>query len=162
YSAAEAREYAGDRAGAIRTLDAWWRLRRDAPFALTMVAGYQLALLHCDEGRWDDAESCLAYGAEVPIPTQFRPEAPLRLAALARVAAHDGRYADAVTHARQAVEHGDLSDMLNLRARVWKAYAEVHRAAGNAAEADAAVATALELYEQKGNVAAATALRAPV
>jgi DNA-binding SARP family transcriptional activator len=162
YSAAEAREYAGDRAGAIRTLDAWWRLRPDAPFALTMVAGYQLALLHCDEGRWDEAESCLAYGAEVPIPTQFRPEAPLRLAALARVAAHDGRHADAVRLARQAVEHGDLSDMLNLRARVWKAHAEAHRAAGDIAEADGAVATALELYEQKGNVAAAAALQATV
>src|SRR5262249_58879593 len=86
YSAAEAREYAGDRAGAIRTLDAWWRGRVDAPNVLLMVAVYWLALLHCDEGRWDEVERCLAYGAEVPIPTQFRPEAPLRLAALARVA----------------------------------------------------------------------------
>src|SRR5262249_17720596 len=102
----------------------------------------------------------LAYGAEVPIPTQFRPEAPLRLAALARVAAHDGRNADAVALARHAVELADLSDMLNLRARVWKAYAAAHRAARDIAAADAAVATALELYRQKGNVAAAAALRA--
>ena len=33
--------------------------------------------------------------------------------------------------------------------------AEVHRAAGRTAEADAAIAKALALYEQKGNVAAA-------
>ena len=50
--------------------------------------------------------------------------------------------------------------MLNLRARIWLALAEVQRAAGHAAEADAAVATALGLYEQKGNVAAADCLRA--
>jgi tetratricopeptide (TPR) repeat protein len=162
YSAAEAREYAGDRTGAIRTLLAWWRHRLDAPNALLMVATSWLALLHCDEGRWDEAERCLAYGAEVPIPTQFRPEAPLRLAVLARVAAHNGRHAESVTLARQAVELADLSDMLNLRARVWKARAAVHRAAGDIAEADAAVATALELYRQKGNVAAAAALRATV
>ena len=47
-----------------------------------------------------------------------------------------------------------------MRARIWLALAEVQRAAGDAAEADAAVATALELYEQKGNVAAAERLRA--
>ena len=47
-----------------------------------------------------------------------------------------------------------------MRAHVEVALAEVQRAAGNTAEADAAVARALELYEQKGNVAAADRLRA--
>ena len=42
-----------------------------------------------------------------------------------------------------------------MRAHVQVALAEVQRAAGNLAEADAAVARALALYEQKGNVAAA-------
>ena len=46
-----------------------------------------------------------------------------------------------------------------LARHTWPALAEVQRAGGNNAEADAAVATALELYEQKGNVAAATACR---
>ena len=46
------------------------------------------------------------------------------------------------------------------RARVWLALAEVRRAAGLTAEADAAVAAALELYEQKGNIAAAARVRA--
>ena len=52
--------------------------------------------------------------------------------------------------------------MLNLRARVWEAFAEVQRAGGQGAEAEAAFARALELYEQKGNVAAAAALQATV
>jgi hypothetical protein len=37
----------------------------------------------------------------------------------------------------------------------------VQRAAGAAAEADAAVEAAIRLYEQKGNIAAVAALRAP-
>ena len=53
-----------------------------------------------------------------------------------------------------------LSDNLNLRARAWLALAEVQRAAGDGAEADAAVAEAIRLYEAKGNVAAAAAVRA--
>ena len=55
----------------------------------------------------------------------------------------------------RAVELAERSDMLERRGRRWLALAEVQRAAGDTAEADAAVATALELYEQKGNVAAA-------
>ena len=84
----------------------------------------------------------------------------LRLAGRARLAAHRGQHDEAVALARAAVELAEQTDMLNLRARIWLALAEVQRAAGNGAEADAAVATALELYEQKGNVAAAAALRA--
>jgi hypothetical protein len=49
--------------------------------------------------------------------------------------------------------------MLNLTARTWEALVEVRRRRGEQAEADAAVANALELYEAKGNVAAAERLR---
>jgi tetratricopeptide (TPR) repeat protein len=156
YAAAETREYAGDRAGAIRELT--WRPLKVS--ALAMVASYWRALLYCDEGRWDKAERRLAHGAQVPVPTRFRPEAPLRLAAEARIAAHHGRSAEALTLAHRAVELADLSDMLNLRGRVWAASAEVGESAGEGAAADAALARALQLYEQKGNVAAAAALRA--
>jgi hypothetical protein len=48
---------------------------------------------------------------------------------------------------------------VNAKERIWLAFAEVQRAAGYTAEADAAVATVLELYEQKGNIAAAARLR---
>ena len=49
-----------------------------------------------------------------------------------------------------------------MRARVLLALAEVERANGRTAEADAAVAGALELYERKGNSGAAERLRAAV
>ena len=51
-------------------------------------------------------------------------------------------------------------DYLNLRALLWLALAEVQTANGRSAEAGAAVTAALELYEQKGNIAAAARVRA--
>jgi hypothetical protein len=51
--------------------------------------------------------------------------------------------------------------MLNLRPRMWLALADVLRRSGDDAEADAAVESALALYERKGNVVAAARLRAP-
>jgi hypothetical protein len=50
--------------------------------------------------------------------------------------------------------------MLNLRGRVWEALAEVLRANGDGTESEAAVAEAIRLYEAKGNLAAAGAVRA--
>jgi ATP/maltotriose-dependent transcriptional regulator MalT len=123
-----------------------------------MAYAYRLGLLYCDDGRWEDAERCLDYGSEVPVPPFFREGAVLGLAARARLAAHSGELAEALTLARHAVELAERSDMLNLRARVWLALAEVQRARGQTAEADAAVADAIRLYGEKGNVAAAAAL----
>jgi hypothetical protein len=57
--------------------------------------------------------------------------------------------------AQRAVELAERTDDLNFKARIWLALAEVQRASGQTSEADAAVATALKLYEQKGNIAAA-------
>ena len=161
--AAEAKELAGDRAGAERDLEAMWLYFRDtlggAPAGNGMSAAFQLAHLYCDDGRWDDAEECLVFYRGVPDPAGV-PWAARRLAAEARVAAHRGELVEAAALARRAVEITEGTDMLNIRARVWLALAEVQRAAGDTAEADAAVARALELYEQKGNVAAAAALQA--
>jgi DNA-binding SARP family transcriptional activator len=162
--AAEAKELLGDRVGAEQDLIAKWRRKGDVaqdytPDRRGMGAAYYLSLLYCDDGRWDDAERCLEYGREVPVPPRFRPESARGLAARARVAAHRGELAEAVALAQRGVELADQSDMLNLRGRVWLARAEVQRAAGAAAEADAAVAEAIRLYELKGNVAAAGRLR---
>jgi len=124
-----------------------------------MNAAYLLAFLYCDRGRWDDAAACLAYGDEVPVacPTSA---AVFRPAARARLAAHEGSFAEALTLAERAVECAKVGDNLNLRARAWTTLAEVHRAAGEHARAVSAVAEAVRLYEAKGNVAAATAARA--
>jgi tetratricopeptide (TPR) repeat protein len=162
--AAEAKELAGDRAGAEQELTAKWQSLRgtggSAPHGLAMQAANQLALLYCAEGRWDDAADCLAYSHDVPEPAGFFEAAAIRLAASARLAAHHGQLAEAVMLAERAVAHAEPTDMLNFRARVWLALAEVHRAGGAAAEADTAVAAAVRLYDSKGNVAAAAPLRA--
>ena len=132
-----------------------------APDWRAMWAAYQLALLYCDEGRWDAAARCLDYGCDVPVPASFITAAPvLGLAGRARLAASRGDLGEAITLARRAVELADETDLLNVRARVWRALGEVGRARGDTANAETAVAAALGLYEQKGNIAAATSLRA--
>jgi DNA-binding SARP family transcriptional activator len=157
--AAEAERLLGDAAAAEQHLLAGRRryaaIATSAGRHLVELATSSLAMLYCDEGRWGEAERLLSE----PSPTEVWAELMLRPAAAARVAAHQGRLEEALALARGALELGDESDLLNLRARVWLALAEVERAAGNAAGADAAVAKALGLYEQKGNVAAAARLR---
>jgi DNA-binding SARP family transcriptional activator len=121
-----------------------------------------LALLCCDEGRWADAEQWLARAAGVPWPAAS-PPGILGPAARARVAAHRGELDEALTLAHRAVELADRTDSLNWRARVWLALAEVLQTCGRTEEADAAIKTAIGLYEQKGNVtAAARAARSAV
>jgi tetratricopeptide (TPR) repeat protein len=163
-AAAEARELCGDFAGAERELTARWLKVRQNFRRIDMEslkAACELALLYCDDGRWDDADRCLAYGRDLPERIQFGVARTFGLAARARVAAHRGELASALRLARRGVDVADLSDRLNVRARVWLALAEVRRARGETDEAEAAVAHALTLYEQKGNVAAAARLRAP-
>jgi hypothetical protein len=153
------KELLGDRAGAQLELAArsnWFRKQGSHnPDARAMGSAYRLALMYCDDGRWDDAEHWLAYGSDVPVPAYFLIETAIGMAARARVAAHHGAPTDAVTLGRRAVELMDVSDHLNHRALIWLALAEVERANGDAAKADAAIATARALYTQKGNVAAA-------
>jgi hypothetical protein len=121
-----------------------------------MQAAYRLALLYCEDGRWHDAEGCLTYGRDVPIP-RTTATAANRLAAQALLAAHRGLPAEALPLARAAVESAETTDNLNLRAQLWLALAEVQRASGE--EADAAAAEAIRLYEAKGNVAAVAAIQ---
>jgi tetratricopeptide (TPR) repeat protein len=158
-AAAEALELAGDRRGAMRELETKW-LRLDelaiGSFDIqAMGAAYRLALLHCDEGSWDEAERCVAYRADPPESPFFYEALPLRLAVEARLAGRAGRHAEAVTLAERAVAIVDECDIPNLRAKIREALAEVQWAAGNEAAAGEAMAAALGLYEQKGNVAAA-------
>ena len=61
----EARELAGDRAGAEQELDGEVALLPRHASAARPTAGRcrrptALANLYCDEGRWDEAEECLA------------------------------------------------------------------------------------------------------
>jgi class 3 adenylate cyclase/tetratricopeptide (TPR) repeat protein len=158
-----AKELAGDRGGAENDLKAMWNHTRDvhggAPDSRAMHAAYRLAYLYCDEGRWDEAEECLAFHGDFHFPN-VETVGAYRHAALARLEAHRGDLVEAATLARRAVEIAEGTDMLNLRGNIWLAMAEVRQSAGQAEGARAAVARALELYEQKGNAAAAERLTA--
>ncbi len=158
-SAVYTKELVGDRAGAERELAArsnWFREHGShTPDSRAMGSAYHLALMYCDDGRWDEAEHWLAYASDVPVPSYFLIEAATGLAARARVAAHRGAPADAASLARRAVALVEGTDMLNHNARIWLAVANVERENGDAAKADAAFATARALYAQKGNVAGA-------
>jgi class 3 adenylate cyclase/tetratricopeptide (TPR) repeat protein len=158
--AASTRELLGDRAGAERELKAKWHFMRDVGGGLPRGMGTAciLANFYCDEGRWDDAEQCL----DVYRGSREMDADATTLAVEARLAAHHGEPEEGVKLARRAVELAETSDGLEMRARVWLALAEVQRVAGHAGEADAAVAEALVLYEQRGNVAAAARLRAGI
>jgi DNA-binding SARP family transcriptional activator len=157
----------GEDAAAEHDLIAVWLHFRDArgkrPAGRAMQAAARLAHLCCDQGRWDEAADYLTYGEEVdrsPPPRYGKAPVFERLAARARVAAHAGKDAEAIELAQKAVEFAAVYGAVNLEARMWLALAEVRRAAGNEAEADQAVERALELYDCKGNIAAAARVRA--
>jgi tetratricopeptide (TPR) repeat protein len=160
--AAKTKELIGDRVGAEHELTAAWQglsgMRGDTVDARAMSAAFELAHFYCDEGRWEDAERCLDYGRDV-LEIKSLIVAVGRFAASARVAAHRGEHAQALELAQRGVGLAERSDLLNLRARVWLALAEVQRTVGAEADARTAVAAALDLYEQKGNVAAAAIVR---
>jgi DNA-binding SARP family transcriptional activator len=132
----------------------YYRVATDVD-AQAMQAAYGLALLCCDQGRWDDAERWAAYGHEVPVPDEFHFWAVRRLAARSRIAAHRGDLTAALETGRRAVELAEPTDLINLRAGTWLALAEVRTKRDETSEADAAVAAARRLYETKGNVRAA-------
>ena len=164
--AAYARELAGDRLGAEQELKSMWlyfcNLRGDAIDTRGVDATAELARLYCDEGRWDEAAEMTSYWSGLRLRDGTTPRATRALALEGRLKAHRGRAVEAVTLLEPAIaaaeaRQGDLT----LRAQIWHALAEVRRTAGRPAEADAAAATAIELYEKKGNVSAADRLRLP-
>jgi DNA-binding SARP family transcriptional activator/tetratricopeptide (TPR) repeat protein len=160
--AAEAWELLGDPARAEHELVAKhdsYRRADSVTDAQALQAASHLAVLCCDQGRWDDAARWTEYGRDVPVPDHFHKWAVLNLAARSRIAAHNGDLDRALDLGRRAVGLVELSDETNRRARTWLALAEVQRERGDTAEADGAVATALVLCEAKGNVTAAARLR---
>jgi class 3 adenylate cyclase len=157
-NAARALALAGDRAGAKRLHRVNWLKHsegRDKPDGRAVRAALQLAVLCSEDGEWDEVERCLAAGEG-----DSGSQSAVRLEVLARVAAHEGRHSDAAALATRAVEAAERRDNINLQARMWANLAGVRRDAGEEADADAAAATALELYDRIGNVVGAATLRA--
>ena len=161
---AEAKELAGDRPGAEQELLARWSYFHDLGEGVNRFAletAYLLAHLYCDEGRWEDAESFASIFRNAALSSRHAFwAATMRRSVEARLEAHHGRAAEALVLAEEAVAGAETLGVPNDAARVWLALGEARRAAGLAAEADAAVAAAIELYEQKGNIAGAARVRA--
>ena len=118
----------------------------------------------CDQGRWDEAAAYLAYGGEVDGASRSQGKIysmlpPRRQGPRWRRSA--GELAEALELARRAVELADRGRLAELpEPAPGSRSPRCSARSGQTAEADAAVATALALYEQKGNVAAAARLRA--
>jgi class 3 adenylate cyclase/tetratricopeptide (TPR) repeat protein len=161
--AAELRELVGDRLGAERELQEKWFFARDSVGAGSspghgIGTAFLLANFYCDEARWGEAEEILALYRGAPEPVDVKTIAS-RSSLEAQLAAHRGEFEEAVTRAQRAVALLEPTDALERRAKAWLALAKVQEAAGDARAADAAVAAAIEIYERKGNVAAANRLR---
>src|SRR5262249_27982259 len=126
YECAYAKELAGDRAGAEHELTSRWSTLRDTGYGgidpRTVEAAYRLARFYCDEGRWDDAERYVAYGRNVSMLAHSG-VAVARNALEARLAAHRGRLAEALTLAQRAVEAAKPWEKTNAKARIWTALA---------------------------------------
>ena len=146
----------GDVAGAERDLRAKWRaypVEAGTSQSLAIAAAQALACLYCREGRWEEAEGCLA-----AVRREGSENGDGRIAA-AGLASHYGNHEEAVTLARRAVEMRQRTDALSGRAEAWLALARAERAAGHIEGADSAIAMALSLLDQKGNIAAAAQVR---
>ena len=157
---ADTRELLGEPAEAEEQLLRVWRFFRDfqgeTVDTRAVQVGLKLSRLYCDQGRFDEAARMLAYGAEAQVGWRVA----FRLAVQARLAAHDGRFEESIALGERAVEEGDTRPYnLDRRATMWATLATVLDISGRSSAAESARATALELYERKGNIAAAGRLR---
>jgi DNA-binding SARP family transcriptional activator len=112
-----------------------------------------------EQGRYDDAFALLGAIDENPAPTDSewlikRTGVPARLLARRR------RFEEAERLAREGVAVAANCEFVVLHADVLLDLAEVLRLAGRPDEAEAATAEAVNIYERKGNVAAAERARA--
>jgi class 3 adenylate cyclase/tetratricopeptide (TPR) repeat protein len=122
----------------------------------TVAAALAHALI--EQGRLDEAEESVAAsevaGAEDDVSTQV-----LGRSARARIQAGRGLYDEAAKLARDAVALSEATDDLNMRGDTLADLGDVLSAAGEEVGASSAFASALQLYEAKGNAVAATAIR---
>jgi tetratricopeptide (TPR) repeat protein len=144
---AEMEVLAGDAPAAERELRDAIRLALDMG-ASRYVALYRTRLAHIlvEQGRDDDALG------ELELAREVYGDAPKWKAARARVLAHRGRTADAVSVAREAADsvagYGDVT----AHAEILADFAEVLRADGDVAGAKAALGEAIALHDAKGNL----------
>jgi ATP/maltotriose-dependent transcriptional regulator MalT len=140
-------------------------LRADVDVLQAMSEGNALAttlamLAHAVSAQGRVAESG---GLCRPIDVRALEDDPATLAILhgvqAKVLAHDGRGDEAEALARRAVALLEHTDLLSHRGDAMLDLADVLTACGRGDDAVRATATAIELYERKGNAAAAALAR---
>jgi tetratricopeptide (TPR) repeat protein len=107
-----------------------------------------------DQGRLDDAEEAARLSRENAAGEDVSPQIVWR-GVEAKILARRGETYDAETLAREAVEIAAATDFLTYHADALSDLAEVLEAAGRAEEAREAVRSALDLYEEKGNLVSA-------
>jgi tetratricopeptide (TPR) repeat protein len=146
---------AGDAAAAEATLR-WACEELERTFGLSHLASRagDLAEALYRQGRFDEAAEWISIGATHSASDDVDART-LWLPVQAKVAAQRGDLDDAVTIASSAVELVDATDATNRRAAVHVDLGEILRLAGRAGEARAALEHAVDLFEQKGNVAGA-------
>jgi class 3 adenylate cyclase/tetratricopeptide (TPR) repeat protein len=152
-----ARTIAGDLDGAISAHEAKWRFfsrtTSEVPDGRAIDASEMAAHVCCAAGRWDDAEHWIGLYRHIAREGAMRPGVE------AELAARRGDLDGALALAHRAVELQEQRDPPHALAGMLIVLARVQRAAGQDDEADAAVARAIVLYEQKGDITSAARLR---
>jgi hypothetical protein len=125
---------------------------------LSTQAG-ELAHVLCTLGRHDEAAEWAQKSAELGQSDDIVTQMYWRQVE-ARVRAHRGEVGEAERLAREAVVYGKDTDMLSPRGLSHLDLAEVLELAGKRSESAHEVQAALELFEQKGDLAMADQARA--
>jgi DNA-binding SARP family transcriptional activator len=157
---ADAALVSGDAAAAERELTTGYGLLENAgDHAGTVSTAYDLAWFLCLQGRYADAEEWAVKGRDALDACDVMTRV-FGLASEAELAAHAGRMSAAASLAHRATEVADGMDAPNVAAAAYVSSSRVLTLAGLSEEANAARATAVGLYQAKGNVAAPTQLLA--
>ena len=158
-SCGQAELTAGDLPAAIDHFrDAYGIRETEEDHSLLPALAADLAAALALAGEDDEADALATIARARAGPDGFATQVLWRIA-LARVAAHTRRPAEALTLAKEASSLTAASDWLSFHGQSLEVLGEVSAPAGDPAGAAAALAAALELYERKGNVARAEVVR---
>src|SRR5579859_6981037 len=119
---------------------------------MTSVAGMLAEVLHA-QGRLDEAKSFAAVCHEAAAPDDVAAQYQWH-AIQAKLSAADGRLDEAEAMARESLRLIKTTDQPDIQGDAWVTLAFVLQAAGKG-EAATALAEAISLFEQKGNIVSA-------
>jgi DNA-binding SARP family transcriptional activator len=158
-SCGQAELTAGDLPAAIDHFRGAYGIREtEEDHSLLPALAADLAAALALAGEDDEADALATIARARAGPDGFATQVLWRIA-LARVAAHKQRPAEAVTLAKEASSLTAASDWLSFHGQSLEVLGEVSALAGDPAGRAAALAAALELYERKGNAARAEGVR---